>query len=422
MFAYPEGSRDEKDGSSMDPDRGILVCSEVGRLRRVLVHSPGDEFKRVPPARRNEFLLEDIPFVTVAREEGTIFQSLLRGAGAEVLSFEALLADVLADHEVRRRCLRALPAIPLEAHRNIQTHGGRLLELSSEQLTAFLVAGAVDGIPFTIDPIPNITFQRDIGAVIGRRILPTRMREAVRQREAFLFRLITEHHPVFRDAVVIRSDIGTLEGGDVCVVRNNLVVVGCGHRTDGVAIQALSEALGPSVAVLVVELPNAREHMHLDTVFTLIDQNEALVYRPVVEGSERLGLRPAATAVFRGGSLDHFCDGSLISCLREFGVPLNVISCGGGDGDHPDADQEQWWDGANALAVAPGRIVIYDRNERTITALRDAGYAVARIASAEEVPESLPEGKTVFVVPGAELSRARGGPHCMTMPLLRDAL
>ncbi len=400
----------------------LQIHSEVGRLRSVLMHTPGRELALIPPHLRGYFLTEDILYDPAAREHHLIIQEVIRRCGVAVFQFRDLLHSILDEEDSRRGCLRRLN--PLD-------NGScwRLFEADTNSLVLYLIEGdGIKGVP-SIDPIPNVAFQRDIGMIVGDTAITASMKEPVRGRESALFRAIVDYHPDFTD---IRKDISMrhhIEGGDVCVVNSEIVVIGYGHRTEAIAAFILAEKLLERgfKTVLAVQQPNGREHMHLDTVFTLISESECLAYAPFIRGSSRIGLSAPTISVFSRGDNSEVArvkiveDCNLLECLAELGVKLTPIFCGGGDGDHILADREQWWDGVNAFAVAPGKVLLYDRNVATLAALEKSNYsihAVSTIEDARSICED--EERVVYTVPSYELCRARGSVHCLTMPLCRD--
>lgn len=399
----------------------IRVHSEVGRLRCVLMHTPGREHQLVPPNRREEFLVEDILYLPAARENTKVIQEVIRRCGATVLQFRDLLRDILDQEDSRRGCLRRL---------NLLNHGSGypLIDVETDLLVRYLVEGdGIDGVP-VLDPIPNVAFQRDIGMVISNIAVTASMKEQVRSRESAIFRAIVDHHPIFANAMKDLAVHHCIEGGDVCVASSKVAIIGHGHRTETIAAEILaSELLNRGFeTVIAVQQPNGREHMHLDTVFTLVSDEECLIYIPFVFGSKRRGLGLPALSFFRHSAngatefkIDEECN--LLDCLADLGLHYKPIICGGGDGDHISADQEQWWDGVNAFAVAPGRVLLYDRNEATLAEFEKSGYTIRVIQSLEDARSILEEEeRVVYAVPSYELCRARGGPHCLSMPLLRD--
>ena len=421
----------------------VSVSSEVGRLRKVLVHEPGPEVDVMVPSMMEELLFDDILYGDRAREEHGRIRRALQVLGIETIDAQDLLEDVLRDPAGRAWTLDAmLPpgAGPLRR---------RLEEAPSETLAETLVAGSRVSGPsspaldvtdlFEIPPLPNWCFQRDPQIVIGDGVVFASMASAARAREARLARAIFRFHPDLSqtpeweepiDADFERSHVAgagraCLEGGDVIVVSRDVVVVGLSERTNRLGVDDLATALaaradGPRF-LIVVELPRRRAYMHLDTVFTPVDRELALVYPPVL-----LGTGAERADVFEIDLRSEHRDWSprkdLLSCLARRGAGHEAIACGGSD---PVAQQrEQWTDGANALALAPGVIAMYDRNHATVDELERHGFRIVMakdlLLGREEVDLDAPE-RVCLVFASHELSRARGGPHCLTHPLVRDS-
>jgi arginine deiminase len=421
----------------------VNVSSEVGRLRRVLVHEPGIEVDNMVPSMMEELLFDDIVFGERAREEHRRIRRVFQVSGVEVVEAQDLLEDVLRDPDGRAFALDAMLAPGDRAVRE------RLAEAPSEQLAAALVGG--ERLPhagaqalslvdlFSVPPLPNWCFQRDPQIVIGRGVVFAAMASAARRREAVLARALFRFHPelaatpVWHDpdhADFERSHVdgaahAHLEGGDVLLVGPDIVAVGLSERTNRLGIEDLAAALsvhedGPRFLV-VVELPRRRAYMHLDTLFTPVDRDLALVYPPVL-----LHHGPEAASVYeidlRSRKRTWAQRKDLLSCLARRGAGFEPIPCGGAD---PIAQQrEQWTDGANALALAPGVITMYDRNRGTIEALSARGFRIVGapdlLLGRDEVDLDVHE-RVCIAFQSNELSRARGGPHCLTHPIVRDA-
>ncbi len=420
----------------------VSVTSEVGRLRRVLVHQPGPEVDAMVPSMMEELLFDDILFGDRAREEHGLFRRALQVLGVEVIDAQDLLEDVLRDPAGRRFTLESmLPPGSGELT-------ARLSEAPSEDLAAALVSGLrlnsgaaqVQDITdlFEVPPLPNWCFQRDPQIVIGPGVVFSSMASGARERETRLARAVFRFHPDLAATPILhepqianfeRSHVAgaghaCLEGGDVIVVSPDVLAVGLSERTNRLGIDDLATALaslsdGPRFLV-VVELPWRRAYMHLDTVFTPVDRELALIFPPVLlhKGSEKATVYEIDV---RSKMRNWAPRTDLLSCLSRRGAGFEPIACGG---DDPIAQQrEQWTDGANALALAPGVIAMYDRNRGTMEALAGRGF---RIVEAEDLllgrdEVDLDAGERVCIAFASnELSRARGGPHCLTHPLQRD--
>jgi len=322
---------------------------------------------------------------------------------------------------------------------------GRLSELAPRELAAVLIQGVrrAETRPgdraFELDPVPNYFFQRDPLVVIGDRAIASAMATRARRREALLSRAIFRHHPKLEGheglfsigsdpagpGFPVGGDPPTLEGGDVVIADHQTLLIGISERTNRRGAERLAEYLRVEKTgfrhLFLVDLPSRRAYMHLDTVFTMIDRETCLAYLPVIEPGRDLTGRVYYVDL-AAGELSFVVRPSLLESLKVVGIDLDVVPCGGAD-DVLFQEREQWTDGANAFTIAPGVIVLYRRNRRTVETLASRGWRVVGerdvISGTEPV---LGEGKTVIVVEGDELSRARGGPRCMTMPLERESL
>ncbi|HYU33468.1 MAG TPA: arginine deiminase family protein [Thermoanaerobaculia bacterium] len=421
----------------------IRVDSEIGRLRRVLVHRPGREIDLMVPSMMEQLLFDDILYGDDAREEHDSFCQVLDKAGVEVVDAQDLLSTVLEQDGPRRELLDELA----REYGVAPTIGSQLAGLSSAELSATLIGGlraAPDASSagrqhfFDVRPVPNYFFQRDPMAVIGDRLVISSMATEAREREPLLTRTIVQHHPDFGDLQVFDIDTPPsgapehnpffpypdLEGGDILVATPEIVLVGLSERTNRRGAEVLAEYLRKKETsfrhLILVELPRKRSYMHLDTVFTLIDRNTCLAHLPIIEpgGPESAHVY---TVDLHAKHLTFTLRSSLLKVLAELGLELEAVPCGGPEA--VDQEREQWTDGANSFAIAPGVILLYRRNRRTLDELARRGWRILQVEEATaDGCDLLGGGRTVVTLYDNELSRARGGPHCMTMPLERDPL
>ena len=399
----------------------IQVRSEIGPLRRVLLHRPGQELENLMPDTIQRLLFDDIPYLKLAQEEHDQFCQVLRDCGAEVVYLEDLAAESLTDEAVKRQFI-------LDYIRQAGIHGekrtGMIADyfagMSSKNMVLKMMAGIRksevrdygrknltdyldDYYPFVIDPMPNLYFTRDPFACIGDGVTIHRMFSHTRRRETLFARYIFQHHPEYSRIPLLYSpdEEHPIEGGDILVLSPQVIAVGISQRTHPVAIELLAKRLLQEAAgfrqVLAIDIPKARSFMHLDTVFTMVDTDKFTVH-PNISRELRLFVLERGEHGRLAISEEH---GTLEELLREH-LDLDkvtLIPCGGGS--PIDAAREQWHDGSNTFAVAPGKVIAYNRNHTTNRVLEDHGVQV-------------------LTIPSSELARGRGGPRCMTMPLRRD--
>jgi arginine deiminase len=419
----------------------LHVTSEIGRLRKVLIHEPGDEVDRMVPSMMEDLLFDDIVFGDRAREEHRRFCRLLRLFGIEVVEALELLIEVLSEDEVLDWLWDVLlPELPRELR-------DRPRHTTPAEVAAALVAGVLEEAThdrvevadlFRLTPLPNWCFQRDPQLVMGDSVVFAAMATPARWREGLLARCLFLFHPELRSAPVVLDPLQPtserthylslhrpcLEGGDVLILSPEHLVVGVSERTNSVGVELLTHALARTEGgprwLEVVHLPHRRAYMHLDTVFTPLDHNAALLFPPVLGAT---GPQAADTyeVDLHSRDLEPRHRGSLLATLAKRGLKIEPIPCGGRD---PLAQQrEQWTDGANALALAPGVVVLYDRNVATAEELDRRGFRIveaeAVLLGQDEVDIDSGE-RACLLLASHEISRARGGPHCLTHPLVRD--
>ncbi len=401
---------------------GVNVKSEIKPLKKVLLHRPGRELLNLTPNTLEELLFDDIPFLKVAQEEHDFFAQILRDKGIEVVYLEKLMAEVLdADPAIRTRFLEQFieeAGIRTDRYQKIifdylndrypdnldlvmkTMEGINLTELHADKSNS-LVDLVSEASKMVVAPLPNLYFTRDPFAMIGNGISINRMYSATRNRETIYGEYIFGYHPEFRNVPEYYSRYNTfhIEGGDILNINEQVLAIGISQRTEPDAIDAIAanifESDSPIDTILAFNIPNSRAFMHLDTVFTQIDFDKFTVHPGILGPLTVFEITPDA-----GGTKVREINGTLESILEKYvGHPVELIPCGGGD--RIAAEREQWNDGSNTLCLSPGTIVVYERNEVTNAVLREKGL-------------------NVIEMPSAELSRGRGGPRCMSMPLWRE--
>ena len=402
---------------------GVNVKSEIKPLKKVLLHRPGKELLNLTPNTLEELLFDDIPFLKVAQEEHDAFAQALRDNGVEVFYLEDLMAEVLeANPELREQFLKQWieeAGIRTDRYQKIifdymqenypdakdfvlkTMEGINLTELHTDKSNS-LVDLVSESSKMVVKPMPNLYFTRDPFAMIGNGVSINRMYSETRNRETIYGEYIFKYHPDFKDVPQYYSRYNTfhIEGGDILNINDHVLAVGISQRTEPDAIDAIAKNIfgdptSPIETILAFNIPNSRAFMHLDTVFTQIDTDKFTIH-PGIMGP----LTVFEITAEGDGIKVKEVNGTLESILETYvGHPVELIPCGGGD--RIAAEREQWNDGSNTLCIAPGKIVVYERNDVTNKVLRDKGL-------------------DLIIVPSAELSRGRGGPRCMSMPIERE--
>ena len=405
----------------------ICVKNEIGALKKVLLHRPGKELEHLVPEELERLLFDDIPYLTLARQEHDTFAAILLGQGTEVVYLEDLMADTLkANPGLREIFIRLFLR---EGGPFAQNHEKELFDMltsltddrelvlktmsgvTTEEMRDKLCAGPLTDLTrerrqFVLDPIPNLYFTRDPFASIGYGVSLHRMYSVTRCRETIYGDFIMRFHPDYTGKVPFyydRSDPFHIEGGDILNLREDLLAIGLSQRTSPEGIELLARRLfqDESCAVqriLVLDIPNMRAFMHLDTVFTQVDRDKFTIHPDILSSLRIYELRRSGKEM-----LARELNVPLEDVLREALSLENVtlIRCGGKD--NIASAREQWNDGSNTLCIAPGKVIVYNRNYVTNEILRSYGLEV-------------------FEMPSSELARGRGGPRCMSMPLIRDEL
>ncbi|MBC1707110.1 arginine deiminase [Listeria welshimeri] len=409
----------------MKMEKALNITSEIGKLQTVLVKRPGSELENITPEYLESLLFDDIPYLKMMQKEHDFFVKRMQDSNIEVLYLEKLAAEALRKAGNKETFLTKMINESNQMDESALYVRDYLMSFNEEEMIRKLMAGLKkseiperkkkhlnemmsEQYPFFLDPLPNLYFTRDPAAVIGSGVTINKMFQPARRRESIFIELILKHHPHFSNQEVPiwsgREEPFSLEGGDELVLNEETVIVGVSERTDARAVERLAESLfarAPKIKkVLAVEIPETRSFMHLDTVFTMVSDAQFTIHPAIQNQQGELNVY-----ILEKGE-----NGLEITPRRDFRrviaevleVPeVEFIPCGGED--VIVSAREQWNDGANTLAIAPGEVITYDRNQVSNDLLRRAGIKVHEVIS-------------------SELSRGRGGPRCMTMPLVRENL
>ena len=402
----------------------IKVNSEIGRLKVVLLHEPGEELHNLTPSKLDDLLFDDIPWLPLAKKEHQAFAKTFIDAGVKVVYLTDLMTDVLnlsneiknqfidqfiKEAHIRSNTLREITANYLKSFTDnkelvLKTIAGiKKTELPNYQIKS--LADHVEDYSFITDPIPNLYFQRDPFASIGGGVSLNKMYSITRSRETIYGEYIFKYHPIYKTTPLYysRYEDVNIEGGDIMVLNSHVLIVGISQRTCAEAVEKLAKNLffkndTDFDTVLAFAIPNARTFMHLDTVFTQVDKNKFTIHKGCYKALKiyRVTKDINIDNKLKVVELPQTLEEVLESYLNE---PVTLIPCGGDD--KISADREQWSDGSNTIAIAPGEVIAYERNDITNSVLTKNGIKV-------------------HIIPSSELSRGRGGPRCMCMPLMRE--
>ena len=403
----------------------IDVCSEIRPLKKVLLQRPGSELEQLVPNSLEQLLFDDIPYLRGAQAEHDAFARTLREQGVEVVYLSDLTARTLEGSDALRRrfvedfihrsgCVadsyreeltEVLLSLPTARELVCKTMTGVRFDELPRRGGGSLSSLRSDRTHFVLDPIPNLYFTRDPFASIGRGVSLHHMYSVTRSRETIYSDYFLHYHPDFAGQVPFYytpDEPFSLEGGDILNLSAETIAVGISQRTMPEAVERLAQNIFRDEAarirrVLAFDIPSTRAFMHLDTVLTQIDRDKFLVHPNILERLQIFELTPGKRGAVKVRRLDKSAEAVLAEAVGVDQVQL--LQCGGGD--QIAAQREQWNDGSNALCLRPGTVIAYDRNYVTNELMEEAGVQVLRI-------------------PSGELSRGRGGPRCMSMPLVRE--
>ncbi len=407
----------------MSLDNSISVYNEIGKLKTVLLHCPGNEVENIVPDYLRRLLFDEIIYLDQAIKEHNQFSKILKNEGVEVIYITDLMADVLEDSKVRHEFLNEFI---IEGKVTTEGLQEAIMEIFSNYSSKDLIKKCISGVrkeelkhikakslgdmvknpyPFYLDPIPNMYFQRDPFASIGKGISLNVMANETRNRETIFAKYIFNYHPRFKNVSrwYNREKTHSIEGGDILVLSHKVIAIGISDRTDPIAIEKLAQNLlnseEPFETVLAFDIPKTRAYMHLDTVFTMVDYDQFTIYPGIESPLDVYSITKGKNSEL---NIKFECE-NLSTILRRYLnlSSVNLIRCG--NGDKIAASREQWNDGSNTLAISPGKVICYNRNHVTNNALRRNNIEVLEFDS-------------------YELSRGRGGPRCMSMPLIREYL
>lgn len=405
----------------------MQINSEIQTLHTVIVHEPDNGIDFVSPEIAEELLYDDIVFLPrMIEEHYTFTQTLRQLLGKEnVLDVQQLLEDILVQEDVRMELLEYIYKMEDLSLGKFEL----LKQIPLSDLAAILISGVHSETKQSVlKPIPNLIFTRDVGCVINAHLVVCKANKNARLRENYLIKHIVKHHPIFdtfKDKTIdfcteenTKPNSGiSIEGGDIMLIHPRHLLIGESERTSLEAIFELKNYLFENDVVdfvSIIEIPNERYCMHLDTIFTIIDEETCVGYAPLMfEKNDKVDI-----ITYTKNNQRAVLHPTVKDLIKTIYPNMNFIACG--NGISPFAQREQWTDGCNFVSVKPGVAYCYERNLRTLDAFKQAGFSIIsakRILSEAYTLNELE--KTIITIPSSELSRARGGPHCMTFPISR---
>ena len=404
-------------------NKSINVYSEIGKLKKVLLHRPGKELENLMPEYLDRLLFDDIPYLKIAQQEHDAFANIFRENGAEVVYLEDLVVESLVNDEVKSKFIdEYIEEAGIKEDRETGILKEYFLSFSDKkdmvlkmmegirksEIKDYRGPGLADFLsnqyPFIIDPMPNLYFTRDPFAALGSGVSIHKMMTATRNRETLFGKYIFNYHPAYKDTKLFydRTEDYSLEGGDILVLNKETIAVGISQRTNPNAIEKFANIILTEESsfkkVLAIDIPKTRAFMHLDTVFTMVDYDKFTIHPNIKSDIVVYVLKKI------DGKMDITEERATLEQVLEKELNIDkikLIKCGGDS--VIDASREQWNDGSNTLCISPGEVIVYSRNYVTNQILQE-------------------EGIKIHIMPSSELSRGRGGPRCMSMPLIRENL
>ncbi|HQC69739.1 MAG TPA: arginine deiminase [Sedimentibacter sp.] len=402
-------------------NKSINVYSEIGKLKKVLLHRPGRELENLMPEYLDRLLFDDIPYLKIAQQEHDAFANIFRENGAEVVYLEDLVVESLINDEVKSKFIdEYIEEAGIKEDRETGILKEYFLSFSDKkdmvlkmmegirksEIKDYRGPGLADFLsnqyPFIIDPMPNLYFTRDPFAALGSGVSIHKMMTATRNRETLFGKYIFNYHPTYKDTKLFydRTEDYSLEGGDILVLNKETIAVGISQRTNPNAIEKFANIILTEESsfkkVLAIDIPKTRAFMHLDTVFTMVDYDKFTIHPNIKSDIVVYVLKKI------DGKMDITEERATLEQVLEKELNIDkikLIKCGGDS--VIDASREQWNDGSNTLCISPGEVIVYSRNYVTNKILEE-------------------EGIKIHIMPSSELSRGRGGPRCMSMPLIRE--
>lgn len=411
----------------------ININSEIGKLEGVIVHLPGPEVENMTPENAQRALYSDILNLSIALPEYNNFIGVLKKY-TNVYEVGDLLDDIINKFGVKHELIKEICALEQNNEEDIHKI---IKKINSESLADQLIQGVrmrknnltkfLDNERYSLHPLPNFFFTRDASFSVGDEILISKMANKVRDRETVIMDSIFKHHPLFKTKTIKpvqtfdKSGKGTIEGGDVIVVRDDILLIGTGDRTSTQGIDSVIEHMktkSGNYHIIVQELPYKPESfIHLDMVFTLLDKDSCMIFEPLI-------MRATKYITIHITIENHTVinikeEKNILEALRSLGMELKPIYCGGSN-DSTIMEREQWQSGANFFALEPGKVIGYGRNTHTIEALNKHGFDVVKARDIVAGNSNIEDhNKLVITIEGNELSRGGGGARCMTMPVSR---